>query len=112
VSEPCLHKNERWLGERGASELTCEGCGEILEDLAAPKSFTGESEAMSDELKFSIAESIANQSALCKANDYPHFAPRDGNCWKCRKNVYEHPSENGGQTLVTGCPWCNWSYCE
>lgn len=70
------------------------------------------SEQLRTNLQFTIAESVANQSALCKEEGYPHFAPRDGVCWDCHKNIYEHHHENGGQRHVTGCPWCHWSYCE
>lgn len=76
----------------------------------------------------------AAQKEYCATNDAPHFAPYDGRCYSCNQDIY---SENGnvkfgplgrqkptghtrhgitveeaGSTLVTGCPFCNASYCE
>jgi hypothetical protein len=52
------------------------------------------------------------QRALCKANGWPHFAPRV--CWHCRREIYSHPSAQSaaGTSLITGCPHCHASYCD
>lgn len=76
---------------------------------------------------YDIIKSIQAQKKYCEENEAPHFAPQSGNCWSCRKNIYE-PHEyagwNGGKytsgitvekvgsELVTGCPHCNRSYCD
>lgn len=69
--------------------------------------------------KYNVQESIKAQSKLCEEKGYPHFAPNDGRCWKCNKNIYE-PDERGfgittekaSKELVTGCPHCFRSYCD
>ncbi|VDG98872.1 Uncharacterised protein [Lysinibacillus sphaericus] len=66
----------------------------------------------------------------------PKFPPAYGTCWNCNKNIYElyywkfecgqkRPAneedftlksgitvEKAGESLVTGCPHCNRSYCD
>ena len=72
---------------------------------------------------FDAAKANAAQIAYCKEKGYPHFAPTN-RCFKCNKNIYEVSVkqfsgietgisvEKAGQTLITGCPHCNWSYCD
>ena len=64
------------------------------------------------------------QAAYCREKMYPHFAPSNGKCWKCRQNIYLPVKnrngyqslgisvERAGRELITGCPHCNWSFCE
>lgn len=64
------------------------------------------------------------QKKLCEENGWPHFAPTNGRCWRCGKNIYEKSvntltgQESGisveyaATRLVTGCPHCNRSYCD
>ena len=55
------------------------------------------------------------QSELCKKLDLPHFAPRDGYCFRCHQPIYGGKGitlERAGSRLVTGCPHCNYSYCD
>lgn len=74
---------------------------------------------------FDRAKATEAQENYCKEKGYPHFAPNDGRCWKCNQNIYDNEgkSRNGrirngisveraGRQLITGCPFCNWSYCE
>jgi hypothetical protein len=84
---------------------------------------------------FSIADGIINQKRITKEKDYPHFAPDDGYCWHCKKNIYVplfwKPIDNfrteqckkedakfvTGITIeaakkhITGCPHCHRTYC-
>ena len=86
--------------------------------------------------EFNIGASIKAQSEYCEREGAPHFAPRDGNCWNCRSNIYEPrhwkfemgrgiraskeaatlttgiPLDKAASRLVTGCPHCNRSYCD
>ncbi|AHM74549.1 hypothetical protein [Yersinia hibernica] len=60
------------------------------------------------------------QEEYCQNNGAPHFAPRDGICFRCKKDIYQQHSLNGrstgitiekaGNELVTYCPHCNRSY--
>jgi hypothetical protein len=82
---------------------------------------------------FDVQKAIEAQEDYCKENKLPHFAPSNGVCWKCHKNIYspiEHERKNwqtgevvgsyttgidvekAGRELVTGCPHCSRSYCD
>lgn len=53
-------------------------------------------------------EQYANEKKL------PLFAPSDGQCYSCRRNIYddERTLAEAGHTLITGCPFCCRSYCD
>ena len=61
----------------------------------------------------SVRGSIENarkaQDELCRAGQLPHFAPRNGVCWSCYRQIYEVLD---GTSYVTGCPFCHRSYCD
>lgn len=71
---------------------------------------------------FDIKASCEAQAKLCKEKNYPHFAPTDGVCYDCNRNIYRQIDHGGyktgisvemaGKTLITGCPHCHYSYCE
>lgn len=63
------------------------------------------------------------QKEYCKSNGYPMFAPNNGICYSCGRNIYHkvvyHSGNVGGisvkkagSTLITGCPFCNRSYVD
>lgn len=68
--------------------------------------------------KYNVQESIEAQAKYCEENGYPHFAPRNGICLHCSRQIYDTDYEAGitteeaSSTLVTGCPYCNKSYCD
>ena len=72
--------------------------------------------------KFDIAEAVKGQKEYQLAKDFPDFAPADGKCWNCGRNIYspikngKHTSgysvERASTTLITGCPHCHRSYCD
>lgn len=81
--------------------------------------------------EYNIQLSIKGQKEQCEKTGAPHFAPKSGVCWKCRKNIYtphkqihlpgtQYESElttgisieKASSQLVTGCPHCNRSYCD
>ncbi len=57
----------------------------------------------------SVGDSCRAQAELCSMRKLPHFAPHDGVCWSCRRQIYELVD---GRSYVTGCPFCNRSYCN
>lgn len=60
-----------------------------------------------------IRSAIAAQKQYCRDNKAPHFAPEDGFCWSCGKQIYTRIDEKqAGKDLITGCPHCNRSYCD
>lgn len=53
------------------------------------------------------------QIECCKKYNAPHFAPTDGICWSCRKHIYDKIDIiQAANSLITGCPYCNRSYCD
>ena len=88
--------------------------------------------------KFNIVKAREAQKKYCEEKGLPYFAPSSGYCWKCNRNIYEQIGwkvENGRnievplnskelthktgitveraeESLITGCPHCNRSYCD
>lgn len=64
------------------------------------------------------------QEAYCDQHECPIFAPSDGICPRCGKNIYEPHSfrdhdavygfsiEAAGNQLITHCDHCNYSFVE
>jgi hypothetical protein len=61
---------------------------------------------------WTIADAIKSQLELTKTLGAPHFAPQNGVCWACHRQIYEAPNGLDGKSYVTGCPWCFRSYCD
>ncbi len=71
---------------------------------------------------FDIQKSIAAQKKLQQEKGYPDFAPADGRCYNCRRQIYSEIDrgpyktgisvERASGDLITGCPHCHHSYCE
>lgn len=71
---------------------------------------------------FNSSEARVAQDKYCDREGYPHFAPRDGKCWNCNKDIYTEQDHGGyktgisvekaGSILITGCPHCNRTYCD
>lgn len=41
------------------------------------------------------------------------FAPHDGKCYNCGRNIAEGITlEDLGDYIITGCPFCNYSFCD
>jgi len=60
-----------------------------------------------------IEEKRAAQKAYTIKEQLPHFAPTDGVCWNCGKQIYTGISlEKASTQLITGCPHCHRSYCD
>jgi hypothetical protein len=50
---------------------------------------------------------LINQIKYCKDNNLPMFAPKDGRCFSCGKEINDTDKKH-----ITGCPYCNYSFCE
>lgn len=74
---------------------------------------------------FNVSEACKAQARYCEEHEEPHFAPAGGSCWRCSENIYlpisygksnEYTAgitvERAGKELITGCPHCNYSFCE
>ena len=58
-------------------------------------------------------EKIEAQAAYWHKRQAPHFAPSNGICWRCGKQIYDLITvEEAATTLITGCPQCHRSYCD
>jgi hypothetical protein len=56
---------------------------------------------------------IEAQEKYCTENNIPLFAPSDGECFDCDKQIYNKITlEEAGSKHITGCPYCAYSYCE
>jgi len=64
---------------------------------------------------YDINKSIARQDEYCRAHKLPHFAPVDGICWACGRNIYDKDgisTKRASKEFITGCPHCHRSYCD
>ena len=57
------------------------------------------------------------QKKYCEEKGYPLFLYyRNGQCFRCGNSVFRQPGgytiEHAGSHLITGCPFCNASFCE
>lgn len=60
-----------------------------------------------------IRENIKAQKEFCHNGGGPHFAPEDGFCWSCGKQIHTRITLNeAANDLITGCPHCHRSYCD
>ncbi|MFV8845118.1 hypothetical protein [Serratia fonticola] len=60
------------------------------------------------------------QAKYCKEKQYPHFAPLDGICYRCKRDIYQQQAssvrttgvsvQEAGSKLICFCPHCNRSY--
>lgn len=86
--------------------------------------------------EYDVMKAAQAQKEYQERTGSPKFPPAFGTCWSCRKNIYElhyWKFEQGqkratneddstlktgitvkeaGESLVTGCPHCNRSYCD
>jgi hypothetical protein len=83
---------------------------ELFEDAIKPiqESFNQQKE----DKKYDVDKSINNQQSFCIAQGIPNFAPIDGNCYSCKRNIYLLQVNRGISTIkaasehITGCPHC------
>ncbi len=78
---------------------------------------------MNPDVNFNPSQAIKAQSQYCETHECPEFAPYDGLCPMCGRNIYLPTNgdygdvrgitvEKAGSTLVTGCPHCHYSFVE
>lgn len=64
-------------------------------------------------MTINVQEACAAQKKYCESRDLPHFAPIDGRCFACHRQIYDDISvETAESELITGCPICHRSYCD
>lgn len=60
-----------------------------------------------------IRANIKAQKELCKKTNFPMFAPDDGFCWSCHKQIFTNKNTwRAHNEPMTGCPECSRSYCD
>ena len=56
------------------------------------------------------------QKKACEKQGFPVFAPYDGHCYRCGHQIFGEDKgytlEEAGNFVITGCPYCHYSYCE
>ena len=58
------------------------------------------------------SDTIKKQMNYCNENDLPMFIPSSGICYSCGKDITQKIEDIVDKELITGCPYCNCSYCE
>ena len=62
---------------------------------------------------FDVSKAIEAQTKLCNERRWPFFAPRNGRCWRCGKQIFDKISVyEASKSLITGCPLCHHSYVD
>lgn len=71
---------------------------------------------------FSPVAARKAQEEYCKNKHVPHFAPNNGICFRCKKDIYQQNGLRGYETGISldeaktshviYCPHCNRSYCD
>lgn len=64
---------------------------------------------------YNVKEACEAQDKYVNEIKAPHFAPFDGVCWSCGRNIYwenGYSVEEASKRLITGCPFCSRSYCD
>jgi len=75
----------------------------IIESMEADELLKRQSEKL---------EKIEAQKEYCKNNDLPFFAPYTV-CPNCKRDIWDKITLEQAKTeLITGCPYCNRSYCN
>ena len=60
-----------------------------------------------------VKDYIQAQIEYCKENNMPMFAPLDGRCFRCGRNIFENMTlEKARQVHITGCSSCHQSFCD
>ena len=80
---------------------------------------------MSDLKKYYNEEKArAAQMRYCQEHEVPHFAPMDGYCHFCNRNIYVpvfdvstgkamgYSVEEAATSLITCCPYCHHTYVD
>lgn len=72
---------------------------------------------------FNPTQATKAQEAYCDEHECPMFAPRNGLCYRCGRNIFLPTNardgavfgitvESAGKRLITSCPHCNYSFVE
>lgn len=68
---------------------------------------------LSNDEQYSIKDKVDAQVKYITRQKLPHFAPPNGVCWCCYRQIYDCISYKRASTsLITGCPHCHRSYCD
>ena len=88
-------------------------CGENPPDLRELQEKNQEIKELMAELEIRLIEGIKEENQMPKQKKYcddrglPMFAPDDGVCFFCRKQIRDRDDKH-----ITGCERCNRSYCD
>ena len=63
--------------------------------------------------KVSRMEFVENQRSFCDKRDIPVFMPTRGYCYSCGRDIIDYYIKaglKGDEEVVTGCPYCYYSF--
>lgn len=80
---------------------------------------------MNEPREFDVIKASAAQQRYCKEHNLPMFAPKNGWCYSCGRNIYEPYTyrgwesrtygisvEEAGSRHITGCTICGRTFCD
>lgn len=60
-----------------------------------------------------VSRCIKAQNEYCEKTQSPRFAPTNGICYSCKRQIYgkeRHNLEKAQSELITGCSRCHYSF--
>lgn len=114
---------------RRATTEPAEGVAEVTDNIGDSPALTCRARRRSTiaRMIFNAKAAAQAQAQYCRDKEVPQFAPIDGVCHSCGRNIYVPtvagegtetvsvsgiPVEQAGAQLITGCPYCSRSYCD
>ena len=64
---------------------------------------------MYNETALKILENQKKHKEACKRDNIPDYAPDNGICWSCHRQIFEYDKLS---FPVTGCPYCHRSFYD
>lgn len=64
---------------------------------------------------YNTEKAVEAQRNLCRAREVPMFAPANGICTRCGKDIYSKGGYSVGRASIshiTGCPFCHRSFVD
>ncbi len=67
-------------------------------------------------MTYDIDKAKEEQFSLCEKAQLPQFAPANGVCYTCHRNIYSSPCgysvEEAATKYITRCPCCSGSFVD
>jgi hypothetical protein len=87
--------------------------GKTVEGMSARTADAGNARKVIRTEGISLAIRREAQERYCAKKRVPLFAPSNGICSACKKQIYDRFTMiQASREHITGCPYCDHSYCE